>query len=977
MTGPVRHPDGARNGPGGASDALERRQSALLRMSTGIAAARDEREICQGVVDGLRDDALGYNFVGVFLLDEETGERLLRASVGWDDIPSDMRLPGDSGISGRAIRSAELVYTPRVADDPDYVPGLGTGSEVDVPILDGEDAIGVLVVESAAPDAFGARDFEILTAAAQHAGVAIGRTRLFATERRRADEQQALLDTIADLSSRLELQPLLDAVLERSVKLLDAAGGELAIYEDETEELVVVSNHNMSESSHGARIALGEGAMGHVVRTEEMMIIPDYRAWAGRSDQYAEIDARAVVVAPLLMGGQPVGAINVWYEDPTRQFHDADLRLLNLFGQQAAIAIANARLYESARREREYLTSVMGNSPVAIVTLDLDENIVTANPAFERMFGYALEEVVGRNLDELITSEEQRAEAVKYTREARNRVTRGVAERTRKDGTTVEVELLAVRVEADGEPVGMMALYHDVSDLLDARREAEQANQAKSKFLASMSHELRTPLNAIIGYSEMLQEEADDDGNDAYVPDLEKIHTAGRHLLALINDILDLSKIEAGKTELYLEPFDIRDVVDEVAATVLPLVRQNDNRLETSVADGVAEMVADVTKLRQVLLNLLSNASKFTEGGTIRLAVEPAQGDPAGSADPATILIRVADEGIGMTEEQLGRIFDAFSQAEASTSKKFGGTGLGLVISRHFCRMMGGDIDVESESGVGTTFTVRLPRVATPPADPDAVDVEGTSAGSGEAGTVLVIDDDATVHDLLRRMLSKQGFRVEGAMDGTTGLQRARELRPDVILLDVLMPGIDGWSVLSRLKDDDALADTPVVMVTMLDDRSLGFALGATDYITKPVEPARLLSVLRRLAPEPEGAVLIVDDDPDSRRLLARAVRDGGWEPVEAENGVVALERLETLNPRLILLDLVMPEMDGFALASRLRRDPTWRDVPVVVVTGKDLTAAERAELSGSVARVFHKDEADLGSLAHEIEALVVRGETA
>jgi PAS domain S-box-containing protein len=958
MTGPGTRPEGA-------TDALERRQSALLRMSTGIAAARNEHGICQGVVDGLRDDALGYNFVGVFLLDQDTGERVLRASVGWDDIPADMRLPGDAGISGRAIRSGELVYTPRVADDPDYVPGLGTGSEVDVPILDGERAIGVLVVESAAPDAFDARDFEILTAAAQHAGVAIGRTRLFASERRRADEQQALLDTIADLSARLELEPLLDAVLERSATLLDAAGGELAIYQDASEELVLVSNYNMKESSVGTRLAYGEGAMGRVVETGEMMIIPDYRTWDGRSDQYTEIDARAAVVVPLLMGGRPVGAINVWHEDPSRHFDDADLRLLNLFGQQAAIAIANARLYDSARREREYLRSVMGNSPVAIVTLDLDENIVTANPAFEAMFGWALEEVVGRNLDELITNEEQRAEAVAYTREARDGVTRGVAERTRKDGSTVEVELLAVRVEADGEPVGMMALYHDVSELLEARREAEHANQAKSKFLANMSHELRTPLNAIIGYSEMLQEEADEDGNDAYVADLEKIHTAGRHLLALINDILDLSKIEAGKTELFLEPFDVREVVGEVEATVLPLIRRNDNTLETRVDESVGSMVADVTKLRQVLLNLLSNAAKFTEDGTIRLTVDP--------AGPAELLIRVADEGIGMTGEQLDRIFDAFSQAEASTAKKFGGTGLGLVISRHFCRMMGGDIDVESEPGVGTTFTLRLPREVEPAPAGEAVE-EGV--GSGDAGTVLVIDDDATVHDLLRRMLARQGFRVEGAMNGTDGLARARELRPDVVLLDVLMPGVDGWSVLSRLKDDPEIADTPVVMVTMLDDRSLGFALGATDYVTKPVEPARLLGILRRLAPDPDAAVLIVDDDPAARRRLARVVQEGGWEPVEAENGIAALERLEALDPALILLDLVMPGMDGFDLAARLREDPAHRRVPVVVVTGKELTAEDRARLNGYVTRVVRKQDVAADELVAELRSLIEHART-
>ncbi len=966
-----------------AASAGERRQSALLRLSTGIAVAHDEAEICRAAVDGLRDDALGYNFVGVFLLDDATDERVLRASVGWSDIPPDLRLPAASGISGRALADGRLHFTPRVAEDPDYVPGLGTGSEVDVPILDGDRPIGVLVVESATPDAFGPADFEILTAAAQHAGIALGRIRLLAAERRRADEQEALLATIADLSAELELSPLLDAVLERSVKILGAAGGELATYDEATAELEVVSNHNMIESSLGARIALGEGAMGHVVKTGEMMIIPDYREWPGRSEQYTRIDARAVVVAPLRIGGRPVGAINVWYEDPERGFSDADLRLLDLFGQQAAIAIQNARLYDSALRERHYLASVMSNSPVAIVTLDLEENIVAANPAFERLFGYRLEDVVGGNLDELITTDEQRAEAVAYTREARHTQAHGVVERCRKDGSIVEVELLAVRVEADGEPVGMMALYHDVSELLQARRDAEDANQAKSQFLANMSHELRTPLNAIIGYSEMLQEDATEVGRDEFVPDLEKIHSAGHHLLSLINDILDLSKIEAGKTELFLERFGLPELLEEVAATARPLVRKNGNRLDVDVAEGVAAMTADVTKVRQILLNLLSNASKFTEDGRIVLAARPeaeAAAGPAadGGVPAAAVLISVRDEGIGMTPEQMGRLFTAFGQAEASTTRDYGGTGLGLVISRHFARMMGGELSVESEHGVGTTFTVRLPVVARPVADEGLVDPAadgpaGAAAGSGAAGTVLVIDDDPNVHDLLRRSLPREGFRVESATDGASGIERARELAPDVILLDVLMPGLDGWSVLTSLKEDPELSGIPVVMVSMIDDRRLGFALGATDYLTKPVQSPRLLGVLRRLCPTPGGTILIVDDEDDARDRIARIIREAGWSTEEAENGVAALARLDEVDPDLILLDLVMPEMDGFAFLDALRARPEGPAPAIVVLTAKDLTLEDRRRLNGGVQQVLQKGGPESHDLAGQIRALLER----
>jgi hypothetical protein len=292
----------------------------------------------------------------------------------------------------------------------------------------------------------------------------------------------------------------------------------------------------------------------------------------------------------------------------------------------------------------------------------------------------------------------------------------GIGRRRRKDGALVDVEILGVPVAVDGEQLGLMGLYHDITELLQARRDAEAANSAKSQFLANMSHELRTPLNAIIGYSEMLQEEVADLGQTALVPDLGKIHTAGRHLLALINDVLDLSKIEAGKMELLLEDFDVQAMVDEVATTVRPLIDKNSNRLEVHCPPEVGGMRGDLTKVRQMLLNLLSNASKFTSDG--RIDLEVARERDHGEEE---VVFRVRDTGIGMTPEQQQRVFEAFSQAEASTSRKFGGTGLGLAISKRFCEMMGGGIELESEPGKGSTFTIRLPTVAVAAAEPHTI----------------------------------------------------------------------------------------------------------------------------------------------------------------------------------------------------------------------------------------------------------------
>ena len=687
---------------GSASTPLARRQSALLKLSTSIAAAHTELEVCECLVQGLHDDALGYNLVGVFLLDPKTGDRVLQASVGWEGAEEGFRLGEGQGLSERPILDGQLHYSPIASTESHWIQAREQGSEVDIPIMVDDEVIGVLVVESDQEDAFGPEDFEILTAAAQQAGIAIGRTQLLRTEQQRANEQQALLDTMQDLSGELELNKLLQRVVERAVALLGVTGGELAIADENARELVIVASHNIGADSTGTRMAYGEGAMGRVAETTEPLIIPNYQEWQGRSDKYEATTAMGVMVVPLLIGQRLVGTLASVHTEADRTFGPKDIRLLNLFAPQAAVAIENARLYTEALRQHEFFETVVTESPVAIVTLDLDGNISGLNPAFERLFGYTPEDAVGRELDLLLNTPETVKEAEQYTADAaQGRVARGIGKRRRRDGTFLDVEFAGVSVEVDGEPVAIFALYHDVTELLKAREEAEEANQAKSQFLANMSHELRTPLNAIIGYSEMLQEEAEEEGVEEFVPDLGKIHSAGRHLLALINDILDLSKIEAGKTELFLESFDLEELVRRVESTVAPLVAANGNTLDVVMEDQVGTLVADITKVQQVLLNLLSNAAKFTEKGHIELRVTE-EGDE--------VVMGVSDEGIGMSPDQMARIFEAFGQADASTQKRYGGTGLGLVISREFCRIMGGDITVLSAPGHGTTFTVRLPK---------------------------------------------------------------------------------------------------------------------------------------------------------------------------------------------------------------------------------------------------------------------------
>ena len=495
-------------------------------------------------------------------------------------------------------------------------------------------------------------------------------------------------------------------------------------------------------------------------------------------------------------------------------------------------------------------------------------------------------------------------------------------------------------------------------EIEDKSQQLQIANQHKSEFLANMSHELRTPLNAIIGYSEMLEEEAADLDQKTFIPDLQKINGAGKHLMSLINNVLDLSKIEAGKMDLYLENVEIVAMIQEVIATVKPLIEKNANSLQVHSADGLGQMRSDVTKVRQMLFNLLSNASKFTERGTITLRVgrEIVNGGE-------WISFSVSDTGIGMTAEQTSKLFQAFTQADTSTTRKYGGTGLGLAISRQFCHMMGGKITVESQPGEGSTFTIRLPAVVAESKAPVLPRAEETSFTTEQVseGTpmVLVIDDDPTVHDLVQRFLNKEGLKMIGARSGDEGIRLAKEMHPAVITLDVL-------------KADPAISEIPVIMVTIMDEKQMGYALGAADYLTKPIDWDRLAAILQRYeCARPPCPVLVVEDDPVMREMLHRRLEKEGWKVIDAENGRVALERMTERQPDLILLDLMMPEMDGFQFLDEIHKREDWRPIPIIVVTAKELTAQDRQRLNGSVEKILQKGAYSREELIREVRDLV------
>jgi len=529
---------------------------------------------------------------------------------------------------------------------------------------------------------------------------------------------------------------------------------------------------------------------------------------------------------------------------------------------------------------------------------------------------------------------------------------------------------------ADGEIVRWFGTNTDVTEqrlqreeLAAARDSAEDANRTKSQFLANMSHELRTPLSAVIGYSEMLEEEVEEIGERRLLGDLAKIKANARHLLSLINDVLDISKIEANKMEIYSETFDVAGMANDVASTVESLMLKKNNRFTVRIADGLGSMHSDVVKIRQVLINLLSNAAKFTEAGEISLQARRTVRE-AGDR----MVFTVRDTGLGMTEDQVARLFQRFTQADVSTTRRFGGTGLGLAITKAFTDMLGGEISISSVPGEGSVFEVTFPVDATSrAAEVSAGSISlGPSPALGE-DLVLVIDDDLSTRDLLSRFLSREGFAVQTAEDGRSGLALAEKLKPRVILLDVTMPRMDGWTVLRSLKENPHLAAIPVVMCTVIDEQNLGFSLGASDYILKPVNWEHLREVLARVQKDTtKGDVLVIEDDEDTRTRVGALLARNGWTVTEAENGRAALDTLWDRVPAIVLLDLNMPEMDGFTFLRQFRSRKEWAAVPVVVMTARDLSIGERAELKGGGARIFEKGKVGMRELVEQLRALDV-----
>jgi signal transduction histidine kinase/CheY-like chemotaxis protein len=842
---------------------------------------------------------------------------------------------------------------------------------------------------------------------------------------------QPVFDTIARSATRL-CDALYSLVFRFDGKMITLVADDGSLTPERLKTIRSVYPTPPGRQSVAAQVILER----RVITIADAQSGTDYPHLAERA---RAIGYRSLVSVPMLRGDAVIGAINVVRVE-AMPFTDAQIELLKTFADQAVIAIENVRLFQELQtRTRELSRSVqeltaLGEVSRAVsATLDVDTVLQTvvshasqlANAEGGSIFEYdeetqefqlrathdyapelavALqatpirmgEGVIGgaaarqepmqvpdiflegayqsRFRDVLLRTGYRALLAVPLVREGQVIGALSVNRKAPGEFPPEVIELLRTFATQSALAIQNARLYREIDD---KGRELAVASRHKSQFLANMSHELRTPLNAIIGVTEMLLEDAQAAAQPDQVEAHERILRAGRHLLALINDILDLSKIEAGKLELSFESVALAPLVEDVVATIRPLASKNANHIEVECAADVGTISADPTRLRQALLNLASNASKFSERGRIRIAVTRRPDD--GGRDWVDVV--VSDTGIGMTAEQMAKLFEEFTQADASTTRKYGGTGLGLAISRRLCRMMGGDITVSSAPGRGSTFTIRLPAdgrtgqgATTETAARPTTAAPRLRPPGRATRSILVIDDDETVRDLMDRFLSKEGFSVITAPNGIEGLKRAREVRPAAITLDVMMPDLDGWTVLAALKGDPALADIPVVLVTIVDEKTRGFALGATDYMVKPIDRERLAGVLRALCGDrPAPHALVVEDDETTRSVIRQTLERVGWTVAEAEHGRRGLDRVAERRPDVVVLDLMMPEMNGFDFLDALRENPDWRGIPVLVLTAMDLTDEDRRRLNGEVERILQKGASARDQLLDEVGRVLAR----
>ncbi len=853
-----------------AEDALHtraRQLATLNAISSRAAATLDQQELLQGVVDSVVRE-LGYFRMAVLLLADDTPGDLYVAAANddfWTVIPDGYRQRVGEGLIGMAAATGETQLANQALSDPRFyrVDEWAPPSSLSVPIKVGDQVIGVLEIEDQAPNAFDQQDVDVLETVAGQLSAAIKNARLYEAAQRGREIAEALQETARVVGASLSLDEILPPVLDQLAQVIQYDSSTVLLLDEGRFKVTAARGFPDLEATLQLSFSAEEDTLSAaVMRARRPLVIEDAQddlRWQP-GEETAHI--HGWIGAPLIVRDRIIGILTVDNRRPGA-YSEEDGRLAFAFADQVAVAIENARLFEQVDAARVEL--------------------------------------------------QQRADALE-----------------------------------------------------EANVRLQELDRLKSEFLANMSHELRTPLNSIIGFSEVLIDglvgEMTPDQNEC----LENIHSSGHHLLNLINDILDLSKIEAGRMELELMIFDVSELLAEVEMTTAPLIEKKSQVLTIEWPDGLPSLTADRFRVKQVLLNLLSNAHKFTPAeGHITLSCR--------QADPATMLFSVADTGIGIKPEDQGIIFEEFRQADGSASREMTGTGLGLAISKRIVEMHGGRVWVDSEYGHGAIFSFLLPLVGPLVPEPEAAEAKEVALPS-EGNTVLVVEDDRQFSNLLSFYLRQEGYAPIQHYDGVGVLERVRELKPALITLDIKLPGQDGWSILRALKSDPQTKDIPVLTISVLEDGELALSLGAVDYLAKPVQWSDLQELLDRLiTPEPvdrKVKVLVVDDDQHLVPLLRAMLRAESCTLLPAYDGQQGLTLARSERPDVILLDLLMPGMSGFEVLEALRADAETADIPVIVLTAIDVTGEQRKSLNDKVQGLMCKSALTPKSLLAELRRL-------
>ena len=818
------------------------------------------------------------------------------------------------------------------------------------------------------------------------------------------------------LTSADSLEKILDTLLSEALRTLKATAGSIALYDEDTGCLTLKASLGFSaDFSQVSRWQKREGGMtDHILSKRVPTVISDIAISSFVDNPVLLREGIKSLVAVPLFAYELITGILYIDDFRPRTWTEREIEFITLLGIQAAYAIEKFRLIGEISGAKTYLNNVLENSADIIMTTNTETKIVEFNSGASRKLGYTKEEIAGKKAEVLWVDPMERHEVVKIL-DRDGYVANYETQLKTKQGGTIDVSLtLSTLTDGEGNVLGTVGISKDITekkrletaieernielqqlnenlednvfartkDLERANRELERTNMLKSRFISTISHELRTPLNSILGFSELLLQEVSGPLTERQKRHITNIYSSGTHLLQLINNVLDIAKIESGKIELHYESFLVSDVVTEVEAVVRSLTDKKRQTLAIKT-DEVPFIVADRVKFKQILYNLLSNAVKFTpEGGTITLEAKVTNASNLPSqvrglavfAEKNNFLkLSVKDSGIGIKLEDMDRIFSEFEQVDSSLSRKYEGTGLGLALTKRLIELHGGEIFVESQEGTGSTFTIVMPLA-------DIMDVEEPlpiqeyaekeiflndeearpMRRRGAPPLILVVEDDPATSEVLTLYLAQGGYRIAHASNGDEALQRIRELKPFTVLLDVMLPGKDGWEVLQEVKCDPELKDIPIIISSVIDNKELGFALGASDYIVKPVDKISLLKKMEELSScinkrKGELTILCIDEHEDALDLLKSYLEPAQYNVITANSGKKGIEKAVKHIPDLIILDLMMSEIDGFGIVQKLKANPLTVDIPILALTAKDLSDHDRLRLAGKIAKFIRK----------------------